>query len=229
MNSFEASGYLDERAGDAWLLAVDDPARLRLMTALLSRFNHDIRTPINTVSGWLHLLQHSSDTARVAHASSVISRNVAEQTLLLDEFVDDSRALLGTLIPLPSPTTVHDVLRAAFDRVTAVSRLHAVELKTRVPEASQPFNADRPRLQRVIYRVVSAVVRRAGEGAVVEVEAALDRSGLAVRAFSASSQRDWSEADLLDLRLATLHAALHGGRLELAANRIEISVSLPTA
>ena len=227
MNSIEGSGHLDERAGAAWLPAVDDSTRLQLMAALLSRFNHDLRTPINTVSGWMHLLQHSSDAARIAHVSSVISRNVTEQTLLLDEFVDDGRVLLGTLKPVPAPTTARDVLSAAFERATAVSSLHAVELKTRLPEASQPCNADGPRWQRLIYRAVAAVVRRAGEGVVVEVEAASDRNGLAVRAYSGSSHRGWSEADLLDLRLAALHAAAHGGRLELAGNRTEIALSLP--
>lgn len=227
MRTQQGLPQLDERAGAVWQRTLDDSTRLRLMAALLSRFNHDLRTPINTVSGWMHLLQHSSDAARIAHVSSVISRNVTEQTTLLEEFVDDSRVLIGNLTAARAPITVRDVLGVAFERATAVASLHAVELQTRLPEPGQPIHADGPRLQRLFYRVVAAVIRRSTENAVVEVKATADGSDLTASVCSSAFNPDWSEAALLDLQLATLHATLHGGRLEMASPRAELLLSVP--
>lgn len=226
MKASEATD-LDDRAGSAWLRALDDATRLQLMAALLSRFNHDLRTPINTVSGWMHLLQHASDAPRISHVSGVIARNVTEQTTLLEEFMDDGRLLIGTLRPVCVPTTLNDVLSSGLDRAAAVASLHAVDLQTGQPEPNRPIKVDGPQWQRLIYRVVAAVIRRSCEAAVIEVVSAADRSGLSIQVRSNNFQPDWSEAALLDLRLATLHAALHEGRLRLASSGAEISLWLP--
>ena len=110
-------------AGTGWLRETLPANRSDLLVALVSRFNHDLRTPLNTIAGWAHLLQTSAaDVTRVRHVSDVFARNVREQTLLLEEFVDDARALLGVLATQPGRhrRSASDLGRGRTDR--AVTR-----------------------------------------------------------------------------------------------------------
>ena len=52
-----ATVNIETRAGASWLATAGPVERLQLLDALVSRFNHDFRTPLNTIVGWGHLLQ----------------------------------------------------------------------------------------------------------------------------------------------------------------------------
>ena len=91
----------EARAGSDWLAREGRARQADLLVALLSRFNHDLRTPLNTVVGWTHLLQQGLvDSTRSKHVADVLVRNTREQTVLLDEFVDDGRAVLVNRLKL---------------------------------------------------------------------------------------------------------------------------------
>ncbi len=60
MISIAPSADVDARCGTHWLGRLDPEGRTELMAALLSRFNHDLRTPLNTILGWTHLLQKAA-------------------------------------------------------------------------------------------------------------------------------------------------------------------------
>ena len=85
----------EDRAGSAWLAREGSAHRNDLLVALFSRFNHDLRTPLNTIMSWTHMLQQGMvDGSRSKHVADVLARNTHEQVVLLDEFVDDGRAIL---------------------------------------------------------------------------------------------------------------------------------------
>ena len=130
-------------AGTSWLRDTLPADRTELLVALLSRFNHDLRTPLNTIAGWSHLLQTSAaDATRVRHVSDVFARNVREETLLLEEFVDDARALLGVLILNPADISAAEVISAAAERLAPSLDLHDVRLDA--PQRLRPAAARRP-------------------------------------------------------------------------------------
>ena len=110
-----ATATVDPRAGASWLAAAGPVERLQLLAALLSRFNHDFRTPLNTITGWGHLLQQGSvEPARTSHVADVIARNAREQTLMLEAFVEDARVVLDRLQLEPATTRVPESRRTAI-------------------------------------------------------------------------------------------------------------------
>lgn len=222
----------DLRAGTAWLATVDRDARLQLTAALLRRFNHDARTPLNTVLGWTHLLQQPNAMERVARGAEVIARNTSEQSLILDEFIDDARALIGVLEISPSIVPANEVIDAACSRLADVVQLQGIELQPRFDLDGASLQGDAARLCRLIFRVLAAVVRRAGHATTVNIDGRVEEACLLVRAHGSAINDDWSEAALLDLRLATLQADLHRARLDVEARRpgrAKIVLSLPLA
>ena len=117
MNTTAVTSDSDRRCGAYWLARLDSTGRNELLVALLSRFNHDLRTPLNTILGWTHLLQKGDlDTVRARHVADVIARNSRDQTQLLEEFVDDGRAILGVLQLQLAALKLDDVLTEAIER-----------------------------------------------------------------------------------------------------------------
>jgi signal transduction histidine kinase len=220
----------DVRAGSRWLESEGRARREELLVALLSRFNHDLRTPLNTVVGWTHLLQQGLvESARSKHVADVLARNTREQTVLLDEFVDDGRALLGVLkfdlVALP----LEPLVAQAIERAGPALALHSVGAAVKIDVGDAQVEGDERRLQRLVYRLFIAVARRTREGTTIDVQASADEGAVLLLVEAAAGTGDWSDAGLLDLRISSFVAAMHGAELTIggAAGRAGIALKLP--
>lgn len=220
----------DARAGTAWLAREGRERQGELLVALLSRFSHDLRTPLNTVVGWAHLLQQGLvDSSRSKHVADVLARNTRDQTVLLDEFVDDGRVLLGVLRLDPVGLRIDDLVTSAMERAAHVASLHGVSFAAGVRMQDVEVEGDARRLQRLVYRVLVAVTRRAREAAAVELSAAADDGRVALRIDAPVGEGDWSDAALLDLRISSFVAAIHDAELcvDGAPGRAAVVLRLP--
>lgn len=227
MNTTAATTDTDRRCGVYWLARLDSTERIELMIALLSRFNHDLRTPLNTIFGWTHLLQKGGlDTVRARHVADVIARNSRDQTQLLEEFVDDGRAILGVLQLQLAALKMDDVLTEAIERLSGLLTLHGVTLQSKFDTADVSVNGDARRLTRLAYRLLVLMTRRAREGSTIEIETDVNRGHYALTLSGTAFEPDWSEAALLDLRVSTLVAALHDGELEVGADATRPCIAL---
>lgn len=220
----------DMRAGSAWLAREGTALQTELLVALLSRFNHDLRTPLNTVVGWTHLLQQGLvDSSRSKHVADVLARNTREQTVLLDEFVDDGRAILGVLKLDPIGLQMDDLVARALERAAPVASLHGVSFAPQTELQGIEVDGDERRLQRLIYRLFVAVTRRTREAGVIEVSATAANGVVLLRIDAPVGDGDWSEAALLDLRISSFMAAMHEADLEIdgTPGRAGIVLRLP--
>lgn len=217
----------DARCGAHWLAYLDAKERLGHVAALLSRFNHDLRTPLNTILGWTHLLQKGAiDAARAKHVAEVIARNSRDQTQLLEEFVDDGRAVLNTLRLELSAQRFDEALARAIERVGSVLALHGVSLQSELDVTGVSIGGDARRLERLMYRLLALVARRAPEASTMKLQAHVDRGMVEVFLLGPATDADWSDAALLDLRISTLMAALHGGELLVGADAASPCIQL---
>ena len=227
MNTSTATTDTDRRCGAHWLARLDSTGRIELLVALLSRFNHDLRTPLNTILGWTHLLQKGGlDPVRARHVADVIARNSRDQTQLLEEFVDDGRTILGVLELQLAALKMDDVLAEAIERLSGLLTLHGVSLQSKFDTANVSVNGDARRLTRLAYRLLAIVTRRAREASIIEIETDVDRGQYVLALSGTAFEPDWSEPALLDLRISTLVAALHDGELEVDADATRPCIAL---
>ena len=227
MNTITATTDTDRRCGTYWLARLDSAGRIELLVALLSRFNHDLRTPLNTILGWTHLLQKGGlDAVRAKHVADVIARNSRDQTQLLEDFVDDGRAILGALQLQLVPLGMDGVLTEAIGRLGSLLTLHGVSLESKLDAADVSVKGDVSRLTRLVHRLLVIVTRRAREATTIEIETDVDRGQYVLALSGTAYEPDWSEAALLDLRISTLVAALHDGELQVDADAARPCIAL---
>lgn len=205
----------DDRAGSAWLAREGCALRSELLVALLSRFNHDLRTPLNTVMSWTHLLQQGMvDSSRNGHVMDVLARSTRAQVVMLDEFVDDGRAVLGVLKLDPVGLRIEDLVAHAVERAAPVATLRGAAFDVPPHRAhAAGIEGDERRLQRLVYRLLVAVASRAREGAVLDVSSHFDAGSVALRIEGPAADSDWSDAALLELRISSVVASLHDAEL----------------
>ncbi|MBA3253372.1 MAG: hypothetical protein M3496_10105 [Pseudomonadota bacterium] len=209
----------DRRCGAYWLANLDAAGSTALMAAVVSRFNHDLRTPLNTILGWTHLLQQGGlDAVRAKHVADVIARNSRDQTQLLEDFVDDGRAILGALELQRVALNIDHLLADAITRLNPLLTLHGVSLNTNFDTTDVSVTGDVRRLTRLAYRLLVIVTRRAREATKIKVETDVDRGQYVLALSGTAHEPDWSDAALLDLRVSTLVAALHEGELQVGAD-----------
>lgn len=220
----------EARAGSAWLAREGRARQDELLVALFSRFNHDLRTPLNTVVGWTHLLQQGMvDSSRSKHVADVLARNTREQVVLLDDFVDDGRAVLGVMKLDPVGLRIEDLMTRAVERAAPVAALHSTSVDVRTDSGSAEVEGDERRLHRLVYRLLVDVMRRAREAAVIRFSSLRDDGFLLLRIEGPVAEGDWSDATLLDLRISSFVAALHDAELTIdgAPGRAAVMLRLP--
>ena len=220
----------EDRAGSAWLAREGRTLRNELLVALFSRFNHDLRTPLNTIMGWTHLLQQGMvDSSRSKHVADILARNTHEQVVMLDEFVDDGRAVLGVMKLDPVGLRIDDLVARAVERASPVATLHGASFDVRPDRGVGGIEGDERRLQRLVYRLLVAVTRRARQGSVIELSSCLDDGSAVLRIEGPAADGDWPGAALLDLRISSFVAALHDAELSIdgAPGRAAVVLRLP--
>ena len=213
--------------GTHWLQRLDAQGRIELMAALLSRFNHDLRTPLNTILGWTHLLQKGGlDAVREKHVAEVIARNSREQTQLLEDFVDDGRAILGVLQLQMAVLKMDEAVSNAVSRLASLLSLHSVSIQPKLDATDVTVNGDASRLTRLAFRLLAIVARRARETTTIEVETDVDRGQYVLAVSGTAQEPNWSDAAILDLRISTLIAALNKGKLQVDADASRPCITL---
>lgn len=211
----DPSPPLAHDCGTSWWEKLSQAERLPLLVKLVSRFNHDLRTPLNTLTGWTHLLERGAgDAARTQHGAEVIARNVREQTTLLQEFTADAAALLDTLVMQPADLVVTDLLGQAVTRLAPTLSLHEVSIDVADEAPGARISADSVHVGRLLYRLLLLAVRRAPHSAVLR-PGVQRHNGHLEFALNGDAQRDgFEDLQLLDLRIASAVAHVAGGTLD---------------
>jgi len=127
----------------------------------LANVSHELRTPLNAILGWARMLgsmQLSPD--RAAHAITIVERNAVALARIIEDLLDVSRIVAGTLQLSPQPIDLAVLTRGALDAVRPTAAAKGVSLTlSSDPAALLPINADPARLQQVILNVVANAIK----------------------------------------------------------------------
>ena len=146
----------------------DAEALSRAKDEFVATVSHELRTPLNAIYGWVALLKTGQlDPDRYGHALEVIERNTRAQAQLIDDLLDMSRMIRGTLRLDMRPVVLSEVLEAAVDslRPTAAARQISLALH-QGPEAVA--SADQGRLQQVLWNLLANALKFTPAGGHVE-------------------------------------------------------------
>jgi signal transduction histidine kinase/ActR/RegA family two-component response regulator len=142
-----------------------------LKDEFLATVSHELRTPLNAVLGWARMLgsmQMPPDRAK--HAIETIERNASALAHIIDDLLDVSRIVAGTLHLEPQPVDLIAVMQAAVDGVRPLAAARNVLLAFSPDlQAIESVSGDAGRLQQVIVNLLANAIKFTPEGGRVDV------------------------------------------------------------
>lgn len=142
----------------------------RLKDEFLMTLSHELRTPLNSVLGWARLLASGKlDQAQTVRAVQAIERAGWAQSRLIEDLLDISRIVAGTLELAIGPTAVQPLVEAAVESLRPAADAKHVAVNVTVEPALRPIAADADRLKQVVWNLVSNAIKFTPSGGCVEV------------------------------------------------------------
>jgi PAS domain S-box-containing protein len=207
----------------------------RAKDEFLAIVSHELRSPLNALRGWSHLLATTQpfEPVLVERAAKAIKRNVDHQTRLIDDLLDTSRIVSGKLNIDRRTVNLVEVVLAALEAARASAAAKSIELRFTPVDSGITVMGDAGRLQQLVSNLLSNAVKFTPErgSIVVSLQKNGERVQLLVRdngigiapeflphVFDRFTQADTSAARRagglgIGLALVRHIALLHGGQV----------------
>jgi len=225
------TGELLQRERDA---RAEAEAATQAKDEFLAVVTHELRSPLNAIRGWSHVLRHSGDLlAGQVKALDAIDRNTQAQAHLVDDLLDSQRILCGKLnlelgrVPLPP------LIEEAVEAVRPSAQVKRIRIDVTQDPVIAIVRADPDRLRQAVLKLLSNAVKFTPEDGIVSVRTRLTPEALAIEVrdtgvglefsqmpsvFDRFQQADSSNSRRaqglgLGLSLARQLVELHGGRI----------------
>ncbi len=143
----------------------------RAKDEFLAIVSHELRSPLNALRGWSHLLATTRplDAALAERGAQAIMRNVDSQTRLIDDLLDTSRIVSGKLNIERRLANLVDVVHAALEAARPGATKKSIELRFTPDDAAIMVVGDAGRLQQLASNLISNAVKFTPERGAVQV------------------------------------------------------------
>jgi PAS domain S-box-containing protein len=142
----------------------------RLKDEFLATLSHELRSPLNAIVAWSHiLLEPGLDPAIASRAVLAIDRNARAQTQLVADILDVSRIVTGKFHMSLGPVRLSEVIELAADTVRPAALARDIRLELATDPGVGLVSGDASRLQQVIWNLLSNAAKFAPAGGCVQV------------------------------------------------------------
>ena len=141
----------------------------------LATLSHELRMPLTVILGWTGMLNvGQDDEALRARALEAIEGSVRSQRKLIDDLLDVSRIVKGTLKIDASPFDLSSAIAATVDSLRPVAHEKQIELRGSIHPATG-IRGDVQRFQQVVANLLSNAMKFTPSGGWIDVT--LQREG----------------------------------------------------
>ncbi len=210
----------------------DAEAANRLKDEFLATLSHELRTPLNAILGWARILGTGTlDPEDLKEGLAVIDRNARVQVQIIEDLLDISRIVSGTMRLDVQRVNLDEVIDAAITAATPAARAKEVRITKVLDPLAGPVSGDPARLQQIVWNLLTNAVKFTPKGGRVQVllervnshvEISVIDTGIGIRPeflphiFERFSQADSSTTRRhgglgLGLAIVKQLAELHGG------------------
>jgi signal transduction histidine kinase/CheY-like chemotaxis protein len=146
----------------------------------LAVLSHELRTPLTAILGYAALVRKGKlDGDGVGKALEVIERNAKLQTQLIEDLLDVSRIISGSLRLQIRPIALGPVIEAAVGNARPAAQAKGLRLELAIHAPDAMIAGDPVRLQQIVSNLLVNAVKFTPAGGKVEVR--LERRGLEVQ------------------------------------------------
>jgi signal transduction histidine kinase len=143
----------------------------------LAVLSHELRSPLQGVVGWAHLLRQGRlDEAGQKHALEVIDRSLRQQVALVNDLLDVSRIVAGKLGIERHPVDLAAVVGSVLEdhELAAKGRHIRLERPADLPAGEATVVGDRGRLHQVVGNLVGNAIKFTPDGGQIVTRIACD-------------------------------------------------------
>jgi PAS domain S-box-containing protein len=142
----------------------------RAKDEFLAIVSHELRSPLNALRGWSHLLATTRplEPTLVERAAKAIKRNVDHQTRLIDDLLDTSRIVSGKLNIERRVVNLAEIVNAALEAARPGAAAKEITLRF-TPSEPVMVVGDPGRLQQLASNLLSNAVKFTPERGTVQV------------------------------------------------------------
>ena len=151
----------------------------RAKDVFLATLSHEMRTPLNTIVGWLRLMQGDRlDHTKFQEGLAVIQRNTNAQVQLIDDVLDVSRIVSGKLRVELQPCELIDVIKAGVHVAQSAADAKNISLNVHLDPAASATSCDVGRIQQVVWNLVSNAVKFTPKGGRIDISLKRNESSI---------------------------------------------------
>ncbi len=158
------------------LLAVAEESReeadaaSRAKDVFLATVSHELRNPLNAIVGWAHILRsEGTSPAEIKQGAEIIAQSAQAQVRLIEELLDVSRIITGTMRLNQRLLDLLPIVTAAVDALRPAAAAKDLHFELRAP-GSAPVLGDADRMRQVVTNLVSNAINYTPQGGRIEVE-----------------------------------------------------------
>lgn len=122
--------------------------------------SHELRSPLNSILGWAHMLRTSKfDHSETPRAIEIIERNAKSQAQLIGDLLDISRIITGKLTLNVFPVEPKQIIEAAIDSIRPAADAKYIQLDADLASYVDVISADPDRLQQIVWNLLSNAIK----------------------------------------------------------------------
>jgi signal transduction histidine kinase len=143
----------------------------RLKDQFLSTVSHELRTPLNVIIGWATMFRAGKlDEAAQKRAIETIENNARQQSKLIDDILDMSRAISGQTKMNISDVDLISAIGEAVKSIRHAAEVKEITVDFEPSGLSIPLLGDGERLRQIFWNILSNAVKFTDHGGLVTVD-----------------------------------------------------------
>jgi signal transduction histidine kinase/ActR/RegA family two-component response regulator len=146
-------------------------AAARVRDEFLAIVSHELRSPLNGIQSWTHVLEAyvPMDQPLVERAVAGIKLGVQQQVRLIEDLLDATLIMSGKLRLSKEAVAVESCIDAAISSVAALAAEKNIVVTKRVMRPIDAVEIDGKRIEQVVWNLLSNAVKFTPEGGTVQV------------------------------------------------------------
>jgi signal transduction histidine kinase/CheY-like chemotaxis protein len=142
----------------------------RLKDEFVATVSHELRTPLSPILAWIQILRLRRDAAaELPNALDVMERNARSLIHIIDDLLDMSRIVSGTLRLDVQPVDIDTIIGSAVETLAPAADSRQVRIVLELATPAPPLRGDASRLQQVVWNLLSNAVKFSPSGGCVSV------------------------------------------------------------
>lgn len=142
----------------------------RLKDEFLANLSHELRTPMNIIIGWAHLLRIGALSGeQQTRAVEAIERAARSQAQLIEDLLDVSRIVTGKITLELSAVNPRRIIEAALETMRPAAQAKGIKIVPLLDTGVGTLRGDFARLQQVVCNLLSNAIKFTPTGGQVEV------------------------------------------------------------